>query len=201
MHLAIVASSTQAQRHASSGSSQTRLAEEAARIESDISDSISQGIADLTEMAPCHHFAEQALNILRYLAMKWNIDVDIGPGEQPLGDYSQLVRPTTSSLNFFAPSLEADDFICVWGNGGGQPSNTGAAPLAATAQGLGLGRGQGWDRDSGSDAAAARGAISAGSVGQAAEAIENPLFWPFPLQGRPMLPTGAELKDAGFELI
>lgn len=26
----------------------------------------------------------------------------------------------------------------------------------------------------------------------------NPLFWPFPLQGRPLLDTGRKLEEAGF---
>jgi len=34
-----------------------------------------------------------------------------------------------------------------------------------------------------------------------AGALENPLFWPFPMQGRPMLPVGKELEEAGFEMI
>lgn len=32
-----------------------------------VAEAIQQGISDLTDMAPCHQFAEQALNILRYL--------------------------------------------------------------------------------------------------------------------------------------
>jgi hypothetical protein len=30
---------------------------------------------------------------------------------------------------------------------------------------------------------------------------ENPLFWPFPMQGRPLLGTGDELKQAGFRTL
>jgi hypothetical protein len=36
-------------------------------------------------------------------------------------------------------------------------------------------------------------------VAETADAMENPLFWPFPMQGRPMLPSGQALKEAGFE--
>jgi hypothetical protein len=32
------------------------------------------------------------------------------------------------------------------------------------------------------------------------EAVENPLFWQFPMQGRSMLPMGDKLREAGFEL-
>lgn len=35
-----------------------------------VTKAIRQGIAGLTEMAPYHHFAQQALNIIRYLAKK-----------------------------------------------------------------------------------------------------------------------------------
>jgi hypothetical protein len=33
------------------------------------------------------------------------------------------------------------------------------------------------------------------------ETVENPIFWPFPMQGCPMLPTGDKLREAGFELL
>ncbi|PNY29440.1 Nitrogen assimilation transcription factor nit-4 [Tolypocladium capitatum] len=132
-----------------------------------VSEALKQGIADLTDMVPCHHFAEQALNILRYLAKKWNIDVDMDGGDVNLNpeEYDRLVRPYTSSLNFFAPSVGSDDFGADWGGGRVLPED---APQA---------------------------------VEKAAESMENPLFWPFPMQGRPMLPTGKELEQAGFALL
>lgn len=40
-------------------------------------EAIRQDISDLTEMAPSYHFAKQALNMLRYLAKKWHVKVDI----------------------------------------------------------------------------------------------------------------------------
>lgn len=143
----------------------------------DVAAAISGGIADLTEMAPCHHFAEQALNILRYLAMKWNIDVKIDDASSSKGgavvsggyredDLENAVRPVTSSLNFFAPNVRESDFMCAWGAGG--PEGMGA---------------------------------SARAEAQTADALENPLFWPFPMQGRPMLPTGQYLEEAGFALL
>ncbi|KAJ0339998.1 hypothetical protein COL922a_003829 [Colletotrichum nupharicola] len=138
-------------------------------------EAIKQGIRDLEEMAPCHHFAEQALNILRYLAKKWGLEVDMGSTPTSDAEYAQLARPYTSSLNFFAPNVLEDDFICVWGGG--------------------LGSGEAME----SKAAAGTGSQESLSVSRAAQIMENPLFWPFPMQGRPMLPTGRELKEAGFE--
>lgn len=139
-----------------------------------VAESINRGIADLTEMAPCHHFAEQALNILRYLAKKWNIDVEIASKSQ-LGpeDHERGVRPLTSSLNFFAPNVMDGDFNCSWGSIIGVPE-----PLA------------------GPGAAAETTAVA-----KAASSMENPLFWPFPMQGRPMLPSGKLLEEAGFALL
>ena len=129
--------------------------------------SIRQGIADLTEMAPCHHFAQQALNILRYLSKKWNLDVDLGHGgtKVPHEDVDSLVKTNTSSLNFFAPNAQLEDVICTWGTGGGT-----VIPRTQ-------------------------------DVNESEGKPENPLFWPFPYQGRPMLPGGRELEEAGFTFI
>jgi hypothetical protein len=159
MHLAIAAATSQ-----SENVSTPNAGKAPPKIDPHVTDAITQGIADLTEMAPCHHFAEQALNILRYLAKKWDIDVGIDAGKLPLDDYDRLVKPYTSSLNFFAPNVQVDDFICNWG-----PTQ----PVAGSG-----------------DMSVAQ---SAGDI------LENPLFWPFPMQGRPMLPTGKELEQAGFE--
>lgn len=153
----------------------------------DVTKSINQGIADLTEMAPCHHFAEQALNILRYLARKWNIEVDMDVPRTLKREKEEMeqvgreasrwskrtktkdpnygTRPATNSLNFFAPDMSENDFISTWGN----PASE-AAPASP-------------------------------AVVKSGDSMENPLFWPFPMQGRPILPTGEALAEAGFELI
>ncbi|KAM0744312.1 hypothetical protein ACQRIT_001626 [Beauveria bassiana] len=166
MHLAIGATKV------SSDLSGSDAMGESAKIDPHASDSLAQGIADLAEMAPCHHFAEQALNILRFLAKKWNIEVEFGSSNKPVpDDYEKLLKPYTSSLNFFAPNFTAEDFICRWG----KASIVADPNLPSPSQGTGL---------------------------QAAvDNIENPLFWPFPMQGRPMLPTGQELEQAGFAMI
>ncbi|KAM0265349.1 hypothetical protein ACHAQJ_000190 [Trichoderma viride] len=162
MHLAIGATAVK--------SEDAEISEEkmkkAAKMDPRVSEALSQGIADLTEMAPCHHFAEQALNILRYLAKKWDIDVNVDGDKVPPDDADNLVRPYSSSLNFFAPNVQESDFMCGWG-----PSPEMVDTLQAP------------------------------STKKSAEMGENPLFWPFPMQGRPILPTGKELEQAGFAIL
>ncbi|RCI16526.1 hypothetical protein L249_1685 [Ophiocordyceps polyrhachis-furcata BCC 54312] len=80
-----------------------------------ISEILDQGIKDLVQMAPCHRFAEQALHILRYLAKKWRIDVEMGEKKDMSTEhYDGLVRTHTNSLNFFSPNLDMGDFVCGW---------------------------------------------------------------------------------------
>ncbi|KAM5347200.1 hypothetical protein ACJ41O_010205 [Fusarium nematophilum] len=140
--------------------------EKAVKIDPHVSESITQGIADLTEMAPCHHFAEQALNILRYLAQKWDIEVGMTGDKLTAEEYDRLVKPHTGSLNFFAPSIREGDIMCQWGTGrflaGGEDKS---------------------------------------GIQKTGDSMENPLFWPFPMQGRPILPSGKELEQAGFAII
>ncbi|KAG6307643.1 hypothetical protein E4U45_003926 [Claviceps purpurea] len=163
MHLAIGAS-------AAEGSSPGRVTtidiEKAIQVDPSIKKSLQRGIADLAEMAPCHHFAEQALNILRYLAKKWNVDVELKGQDLMAEDEDEIVRPFTSSLNFFAPNVKVEDSECD------------------------LGLGKAFERNRGED-----------QVGKTAESMANPLFWPFPVQGRPILPSGKELEQAGFTLL
>lgn len=178
----------------------------------DVAKTINQGIADLTEMAPCHHFAEQALNILRFLAKKWNIEVNVDidrrvegekkdEGIQPgsgsssqkqqqqkqqkdegggdrrielgsrISDHSYGTRHMTSSLNFFAPDIQEKDYISTL-RGVSSSAAEESSPFAAAA-----------------------------AAAPTTETMENPLFWPFPMQGRPILPRGELLKEAGFELL
>lgn len=145
--------------------------EKAAKLDPRVSESLSQGIADLAEMAPCHHFAEQALNILRYLAKKWDIDVDIkNDAVPPPDDFDNLVKPYTTSLNFFAPNVREQDFLCDWGSRGTASRDTSGPDDRPVAD-------------------------------QANDVMDNPLFWPFPLQGRPILPSGKALEQAGFSLL
>jgi hypothetical protein len=199
MHLAIAASGTPSQAIEGQAGGPSARESRAGhpppgnappQVDPHVTKSINQGIADLTEMAPCHHFAEQALNILRYLARKWNIEIDMdipqsvkrekeeaqqtGPEATRsaeltrMKDHSYGTRPATNSLNFFAPNMSENDFISTWGN-------SVALPVAPPTTGP--------------------------PAARSGDSMENPLFWPFPMQGRPILPTGDALADAGFELI
>ncbi|PFH60922.1 hypothetical protein XA68_18542 [Ophiocordyceps unilateralis] len=160
MHLAIGACSDETNEMDTSADD----AEAPAIRDSHIGESLERGIKDLTQMVPCHRFAEQALNILRYLAKKWRIDIDtdeqMGLGEEHV---DVLVRTRTDSRNFFSPSLDSGDMVC------------------------------GWARRREEDK-------SEESVTETT-LVESPLFWPFPLQGRPMLPEAKDLEDAGFALL
>lgn len=201
IHLAIAASETPPQSKRDTGASEEISQQEptagdhsagggSPQTDPHVKKSINQGIADLTEMAPCHHFAEQALNILRYLAKKWNIEVDMDVPRrlkrekeevQQVGreasrtseltkmkDHNYGTRPATNSLNFFAPNMNENDFVSAWGNSLSLPVEAAPASLA---------------------------------VARSGDSMENPLFWPFPMQGRPILPTGDALEEAGFEFI
>lgn len=198
MHLAIAAVGTSSQSEGQTGDSSAQEPRAGhpppggapPQVDPHVTRSINQGIADLTEMAPCHHFAEQALNILRYLAKKWNIKVEMDvpkkvkhekeevrnagrEGSRPpdltrMKDHDYGTRPATNSLNFFAPNMTENDFVTTWGNSVSLP----VAPPPASPP-----------------------------VARSGDSMENPLFWPFPMQGRPILPTGEALADAGFELV
>ncbi|KAJ0133257.1 NmrA-like family domain-containing protein 1 [Fusarium oxysporum f. sp. albedinis] len=137
-----------------------------AKVEPHVAKAITQGIADLTGMAPSHHFAKQALNILRYLAQKWNIEIDKSADKLAAEEYDRLILPHMGCLNFFAPNVREGDMICQWGEG---------EPMIIPEE---------------SSAAKKTGS-----------SMENPFFWPFPMQGRPILPDGGELEHAGFSVL
>lgn len=178
MHLALAAVNSSSHQADSGGSAQVDGSQgSSSKLDPHVVEAIGRGIADLTEMAPCHHFAEQALNILKFMAKKWNIDVDIKtmagdePREVEFNDVDKATRPVAGSLNFFAPNFKESDFNCEWGNAGPGVS---------------------------ADNKAGNKLKDELTI---ADGPENPLFWPFPMQGRPMLPAGKELEEAGFELI
>jgi hypothetical protein len=76
-------------------------------------DAINQGITDLAEMAPCHHFASKALHILRSLAQKWNVAADFHNVKEFINDVERLTQTRANSGDFFVPNLVADDFLCT----------------------------------------------------------------------------------------
>ena len=155
-------------------------------LDPDAAKSVSRGIADLTEMAPCHHFAEQALNILLYLAKRWDIEISVKESipeaseegghamDAALEPASYLsrrgLRPTTDTRNFFVPSVTDRDMMCDW-----RPVAPPSSPSTTS--------GTRYDPT------------------RPRQEPENPLFWPFPLQGRPLIPSGDNLVEAGFEII
>ncbi|KAK8023263.1 fungal specific transcription factor [Apiospora marii] len=243
-----------ARPHSSNGSDASASAtphstSSTATLSPKVAESLRQGISDLEEMAPCHHFAEQALHILRYLARKWHIDISlVKEGDLSHDEVDRLVGPQTSSLNFFTPKVVENDFICAWGTPGDYDDDNAGGPTP-TAKGSAARRQQ----DSGEDMPQAVGkettaaaeaqkdkddvkAVRAGerhaeaggveamedgeaTAGEAdaldrlketvgprttapsaksIEGMENPLFWPFPMQGRPILASGPKLQEAGF---
>ncbi|KAI0130474.1 fungal-specific transcription factor domain-containing protein [Xylariales sp. AK1849] len=187
-----------------------------AKLSARAAEAINQGIADLTEMAPCHHFAEQALHILRYLAKKWNIPIEVPPPEKSLleEEAAQLVKPHTSSLNFFKPNVMEDDFLCAWGTHG-QPSGPDhrlpgpgavAAPQSEPPNPNVQKATEIPDSPQLDSSGLAQGIrmeveLGAGPMAHTAKSVENPLFWPFPMQGRPMIPSGRMLQEAGFAIL
>jgi len=179
-------------------SNSSTLGSSAAKLDPKAADAIKQGIADLAEMAPCHHFAEQALNILRFLARKWNIEVEV-PLEVPQEEAEKLIQPSTSSLNFFVPDISTDDFVCQWG---GPAANVRKRQRAASSPPV-----ESSDVERMAESIAEEGAygkqrvdpsLSVGGNTNVTPSSESPLFWPFPLQGRPMILDGPQLEEAGF---
>jgi hypothetical protein len=101
MHLALMA-----------GTVQINKLDTAARTDPHLSEAVKQGIARLTEMTHCHHIAEQALHLLRHLAKKWNINVNIETSAAlDPEEYERLVRLFGGVVNFFSPTMVAQDFI------------------------------------------------------------------------------------------
>jgi hypothetical protein len=89
-----------------------------ARTDSNISETIKQGIAKLAEMAPCHHIAEQAVHILYYLAKDWNINVDVDTGAALKPEkYERTFRSLAGNLSAFVPIAIVDDSISHRGTG------------------------------------------------------------------------------------
>lgn len=111
---------------------------------------VTQGMADLKEMANCHGFSARACQILRHLAKEWGID-DPDDSEEPIKPeaFDAESRPSSVSMNQFCTTVRDSDMM--------------------------------------------RG------IGPAAEE-ENPLFWPFPMQGRPLMEYSDDsLGKLGFE--
>ncbi|KAB5546853.1 fungal-specific transcription factor domain-containing protein [Coniochaeta sp. 2T2.1] len=179
------------------------------RLNTDLAQAISRGIADLTEMAPCHHFAEQALNILLHLAKRWNLEIRVKESDskeaphlkdllsQPVGGGSRPgVRPSADSLNLFIPEVTAKDVMCAWGMMEPQPQSQTQVPQQQLPQPQIPPRDtrRPWEETPPPPPAPMPSPVFR-------EGTENPLFWPFPMQGRPIIASGEKLREAGFEYI
>jgi hypothetical protein len=163
-----------------------------------LAQAISRGIADLTEMAPCHHFAEQALNILLYLAKRWHLDIRVKESDheeaphlkdllsQAHASHAGLlpgIRPRTDSLNIFVPEVMAQDVMCAWGIVAPHLAAVTAVQQPTPHHNVR----RPWEEQE--------------RVVAEPDEPANPLFWPFPMQGRPLIPSGDKLKEAGFEFL
>ena len=142
---------------------------QAATTDPQVYKALCQGIADLTEMVPCHHFAEQALNILRYLNKKWEIDIKPGGDvetEAPIESSKDTRRPFAASLNLSAPSVVAEDFIGGCGSGN---VVMGGKPVPEFTR-----------------------------IHRAADSIANTMLWLFTIHDRSRMPSGTALEQTGF---
>ncbi|KAI1436456.1 fungal-specific transcription factor domain-containing protein [Xylaria sp. CBS 124048] len=185
MHLAIGASTMEPAPRAGELNAPTSpsMSPHRIRLSPKISTAIKQSISYLAEMAPCHHFAEKALHILRFMAMQWNIDVDV-PCQGAREDFEKIVRPSTDSLNFFVPNVSAEDFMRAVSTGPSQHEDV--IEMAGSSK-----------RNSETKSSS----LTHCGARASENGRENPLFWPFPQQGRPILAEGSHLEEAGFVLL
>ncbi|KAM0468611.1 hypothetical protein ACHAP7_010679 [Fusarium lateritium] len=88
------------------------------RTDSHVSEIFKQGIANLAEMAPYHHIAEQAPDILCDLAKKWNVGVDVDRGAAPnLEGYIKIIRPSAGGFDSSMLTTIVEDSIYHWNMG------------------------------------------------------------------------------------
>ncbi|KAL5610949.1 hypothetical protein FOBRF1_007066 [Fusarium oxysporum] len=151
---------------AMAGTVQINKFDTAVRTDPHLSEAVKQGIARLAEMTPCHYIAEQALHLLRYLAKKWNINVNIETGTALDPEvYERLGRSFGGIVNCFSPTMVAQDSI--------SDSVT--------------------DKDVGESTSC--------QLGKTVESLEDQLFLPSALQGRPMFSKDEALEEAGFAVL
>jgi hypothetical protein len=135
-------------------------------------ESVKRGIADLTEMAPYHGFAGRAVGIIRYLAKEWNINVDMATE----GSGEDLVDPD------FRMHPLTTSFNSLAANVMEEDLNCNWGELARTVAGT-------------------PGPTANTAFGDAAASIASPFFGRVPVQGRPVLPSGEFLEEAGFAML
>lgn len=62
-------------------------------------------------MSSCHRFAKRGINILRYLAGRWQVPVGLSDHNEQTGKEGEgdsLCRMEASSMNFFCPNPEGE---------------------------------------------------------------------------------------------
>lgn len=75
---------------------------------------VRRGFSDLKSMEDCHNFARRGRDILIFLADHWQINISLADGSshsalQMKRNPKNLVRPRSSSLNLFAPTVQSVD--------------------------------------------------------------------------------------------
>lgn len=142
--------------------------------EADDPDKMRQAFASLTPMTEAHGFANRAQDILQYLVKAWNINLELRADNTPPG-----------------LSLEQLEKRC-------RP-RTGSMNLFCAV----LHRPDDMHDDDHDDHDDAKPRIDNRPTGHTPEGPDgDPLFWMFPFQGRPLLPTSpGELEHAGFRVL
>ena len=146
-------------------------------------ENLKQGIRDLKEMTNCHGFAIRAMDILRYLIKHWDINVQLDEefgdrdelGASPelaISPVSKIERATNEKRERDEKERDKDERDC-------KPKSTSLNQFCPNIASVDVVNGIGPVSDGG-----------------------NPLFWPFPLQGRPLLDVVSEgLRESGFAVL
>lgn len=179
-----------------------------AQASTSMSKSINESIANLLEMKHCHHSAAQAFQTLRYLANKWQLNVNITWPKIVFDEsVNKSPQPINGTLDSVATDVAGNNSSCVCGAEmytkepspevhavrGQNPTFIENGDLTAFADDIGENL-QKYAEESGTATETMLKADGARS------GVENPLFWPFPIQRRPMLLSGPLLAKAGFTL-
>ncbi|RDW66969.1 hypothetical protein BP5796_09718 [Coleophoma crateriformis] len=142
-------------------------------------DKFLQTLADLRDMKGCHGFATRAYNIIRFLIHHWNVPIDVSA----IADTdikTDIMQISDSSENPEDPvKIKLDDQTAVDVRDLCRPSPTSANLFCPNMQVTDWSTG----------------------IGPVQSEDENPLFWPFPMQGKPMFGMGVMLATAGFAVL
>lgn len=137
----------------------------------------TEALSDLKEMKACHGFATQGHNIVRFLAHHWDVPVDLSSTEDigtppDSGPASNHSSEDTIKIKSEHDNSTKPENLC-------RPSSMSANFFCPNFQP------SEWTTD----------------IKPVQSEDENPLFWPFPMQGKPMIGTGDMLAAAGFAVL